>query len=229
MPFLAAAIPALIGTGVSAGASYGLGKLLNRPSDAQKQAQENLLDTSGAAKALAMESGRKGLSFLDAGQRTLAQPKNFYAGILSGNPTQVSEALAPDINRIRGANQQTTQTIANLTPRGGGRGETLFNLPYKTTNDVMDLLTTARPMAAQGLTDIGSREAAAGSAGLGSAGQFIYGANSGAANILSQEMMRKQMEYERGAAMGPAIFDIMNKIDYSKLMKTPPFVGSTRI
>lgn len=208
---------------ISTLASGGLAKLLGRPSGAERQAQNNLAELTNASKELALNSGRTGMKFMDAAQGTIAGPKNYFQSIMSGNPGEATTALAPDINRTNQAIQQTTQAQSTLAPRGGGRGESLFNLPYQATGATQSIYNQARPAAAANLADLGVREAAIGSSALGSAGQFVYGATGGANSQLNAELMRRQREYDIGRSMGGLISGAMRDVDWSKLLKTPPF------
>jgi hypothetical protein len=138
-----------------------------------------------------------GTNLLTSAQGTLNAPASYYSSILSGGPAATS-AMAPDVNRTRQAGDQMIQNESTLSPRGGGRGSVLFNTPQQVNSQVQSIFNTARPMAAQGATQVGGVQGQVGGQSLDTgakaslsgfqAGSALYGQSqqlgAGIANLL---------------------------------------------
>lgn len=80
----------------------------------------------------------------------------YEQNLLNGNRQDTTQMLAPDINRIQGAEQNTLQGINTLTPRGGGRAGADYSTPFAANTQIQNLFNPARSQAAGALTSAGS-------------------------------------------------------------------------
>lgn len=157
MPFLAPAIPALIG----AGASFGLGKLGGKgglpggsasvgPTSPTFRRAEQLGDLAkNYGFDYALPEGKKLTSEAEAGFQPVL---DYYKKLLTGNRAEMMSTLAPEIGAITDEYNQAKKNIGTFTPRGGGQTALLSELPFKQMGDIQKLIQTVRPQAAQGLS-----------------------------------------------------------------------------
>lgn len=92
---------------------------------------------------------------LQAGTNNTTAGGNFFNTLLNGNRANTTAMLAPDINRIQGAQQGALQGASTLMPRGGGRSGTLFNLPFMGNQQIQSLFGGARGGAGSTLANLG--------------------------------------------------------------------------
>lgn len=199
MPFLLPAIPALIGWGVSklAGSSSG--------SNNQKQGSNLLNSAAQTGIADSNQARSTGMGLLNQFSNTLAAPTNYFQSILSGSPTSTTAALAPDINRIGGQEQNAVQSTSTLAPRGAGRSGTLFNLPFQTTSQVSGLYNGLRPQAAQGLEQIGGLQGGVGASVFGSGANYLNAGTGAASAFSGQANHLYDQSADAGSALGSAL------------------------
>jgi hypothetical protein len=76
--------------------------------------------------------------------------------ILSGDPTRVSKALAPQISTMQKQNQQQRNQTAQFAPRSGGNAATVANLGTSGRSDIINLTGALTNSAA---TNLGSQGA----------------------------------------------------------------------
>jgi len=109
-------------------------------------------DTSKALGTLGTTSGYAGAN----APNLFGSGTNYFQTLLNGNQNQTQALLQPDINRIKGAEQNTLQGISTLTPRGGGRDASLFSIPFAANTQIQNLFNPVRSNAASALTSAGS-------------------------------------------------------------------------
>ena len=178
-----------------------LGKYLNRPTGAEKQAS-NLMNAFAQQGAESSQEARNlGMSYLNRFSSTLGAPTNYFQSLLSGDRAATTAALAPDISRITGTTQQALQSASTLAPRGGGRSSLLFNLPQQASAQVSGLFNTIRPEAAKGLMDIAGMQGQVGTNIFGTAPSFMAAGLQGAESLNAAEAARRQREAGAGAGV----------------------------
>jgi len=158
------------------------------PNNSQSQAN-NLLNynaqaatpISQAAVAGGKDALGTGMNFLNQFNNQAGKAGNWFQSMLSGNQANTTAALAPDINRIRDQNQQVLQSTASLTPRGGGRGSMLFDLPFKGSSQTSGLYNAERPAAATNLANLAGEYGSVG-VGTGGLGASLFNTGVGALN-----------------------------------------------
>ncbi len=211
MPFLLPMLPALIGAAGSIGGGL-LGRKAGSFNPTQSQASNLLNYNAENASPFAKGFGQTGMNFLNQARSTLAGPQNYFQQLLSGNSAATSQALAPDINRIRQQNQGILQSTNSLAPRGAGRSGALFNLPFQNSANVSGLFNQARPAAAQGLTGIGGLLGQLG-LGSGSLGANYFNTGTNAAGLLgNMGNILQQQQNQAGGAFGGLLGGLGNQL-----------------
>jgi len=108
----------------------------------QQSQHNNLTAASGFATGL--------------GEQDLTASSNFMNEILSGDPTKVATALAPQINQQQQRTQQAKDTTAQFGPRSGGTAATVANMGAADRASTTDLVGGLTGKAASDLGSMGS-------------------------------------------------------------------------
>ncbi len=217
MPFIPAVIgAALIGTGGSI-ASGIIG------SKAQKNATKAMLESplTQEQTRLARQQADYGKQAGDLAGRLLPQYEegtnylaDYFKKFLGPDIGPAMEAASPLINARK---RQTAGLVRSLdfAPRGGGRGESLFNLYSNESSDIFNLLNTERQNARQGyaglIGDIGARGsgllgAASGSSGSAASTLGLIQANAQQAGRVAGANVANTAG-SIGAALGPLLVE----------------------
>jgi len=89
------------------------------------------------------------------GESDLTASSNFMQSILSGDPTKVATALAPQINQQQQRTQQAKDTTAQFGPRSGGTAATVANMGAADRASTTDLVGSLTGKAAGELGSMG--------------------------------------------------------------------------
>lgn len=169
-----------------------LGKLFGAGPDNYQKTSYNQLN------AASQNASNTGMGFLGDSSKSFQAPTSYYSSILSGNPADVSGALAPQINQLQGAYQQARQQVDQFAPMGGGRAALSAQLPYQKASAVTNMISQARQNAAQGLSNIAGTE--------GGIGSNLLGVSAGSAgDALKYATDQSQFAYKAGNNIGMAI------------------------
>lgn len=98
----------------------------------------------------------QGQDVLSKGMGTLSGPTDYWASLLKGDPNATNQAIAPESRRIVTQYDAARKAISEFGGRGGGKNETLANLPFKQAGDINSLIQRLRPEAASQMTQIAS-------------------------------------------------------------------------
>lgn len=90
------------------------------------------------------------------GESDLTASSKFMTDILSGDPTKVATALAPQINQQQQRTQQAKDTTAQFGPRSGGTAATVANMGAADRASTTDLVGNLTGKAASDLGSVGS-------------------------------------------------------------------------
>lgn len=176
----------------------------NNAKNATNQMQYVANNAISTADAL----GGKGSSLLNLGNANVSSGTNYFNTLLHGNQANTAALLAPDVARIRGANQNALQAISTLSPRGGGRESSLFQAAYAPTNAITNLFNTQRGTAAGNLANIGLQQGNLG-ANLYGIGNQYYGTGLGADQAISSaELARQQLKMQGYSGLGQGLFNL---------------------
>ena len=121
------------------------------PSGQEKSQFNQLNQSSGFATGL--------------GEGDLTASSDFMRGLLSGDPTKVSQALAPQIKAIQDRSQQQKNTTAQFAPRSGGTAATTANIDTAAKGDLTTLTGELTGGAATSLASTGAGLLSAGMTG----------------------------------------------------------------
>ncbi len=124
---------------------FGIGQ---GPSSGEETTANNLLATSEFATGL--------------GSSDLSEASNFWSSILSGNMSQISAVLAPQIGAITGAAQANIDTTGQFGNRSGGTNASIQNTTNNTRGQIGNLIGGLTGTAATNLGNLGSSTLATG-------------------------------------------------------------------
>lgn len=165
-----------------------------------KAANNNLGGVAEAAFPLSSALQGQGQSLIGQGLPDITSGTNFFNTLLNGNQQNTNALLQPSISQIRGANENTLNSISSLAPRGGGRSGTLFNAAYAPSQQIQSLFNQGRTQGAATLPSIGQNLLGTG-AGLFSNAvaplNAVTGASSALGNFgLQQQQLSNQMDQQ---------------------------------
>lgn len=178
-------------------------------SDQAKSAEANNQSIASTAVTNSGSAIAQGQGALNTGTQQVQTGANFFNTLAGGNRDASTALLAPDINRIRDANQTALQTTSTLMPRGGGRTAALFARPLSTNDQVNQLYNGVRSSAASNLVGIGQ--------GQQNLGANLFGIGNTALNtgaqtntgILNYEQQQQQMKNQLFGQLGAGIGGIL--------------------
>lgn len=110
--------------------------------------------------------GGQGASMTGFGNALLQSPVNFYSALLSGDPTRITQALAPTAAAVGQQFIAPTEEAMQTMPRGGYASSTIAELPFTEASKVGNAALGLQPAAAEALTGLGTQEQQLGMAGL---------------------------------------------------------------
>lgn len=164
--------------------SFGSSQAVKNSTNTQAGLVQNATANSGAQIA-------SGNTNLNAGTGNINSGTGFLNTVLNGNQANTSALLQPNIDQIRGANQQQLQALSTLSPRGGGRSGTLFNASYAPNQQIQSLFGNARTTAATALPQIGLAQQGIGTNLIGAGNNALNTATAGA-NYGAQDQLAIQ-------------------------------------
>jgi hypothetical protein len=123
------------------------------------------------------------------GEQNLGSASKFWNNILSGNSSDISKALAPEISSAKTSAQQQNATTAQFGTRSGGTAASAASTNDKVHSDITNLIGSLTGSAASGLASTGS--------GLLSTGLSAYGQQA--------ELSQQQMQNWENSILGKSI------------------------
>lgn len=150
------------------------------------------LDTN--ASSMASLAGGTGVNTINAGgtqtgagEGDLNTVSSYFKNLLSGNPSQVNAAVAPQVDAIHSQFSQIKNMFQTNQQRGGGTTSTLASLPTKEQGQIEGLTQSAETSAAGQLGQIGGQEAQIGLGEEGVGANLINAATGSATQLQGQE------------------------------------------
>jgi len=92
------------------------------------------------------------------GQNDVTAASKWYNDILSGDPTKMAEAVAPETSAIQGQAQQAKNQTAQFAPRSGGTAAAIAELDANTRAQIIKLLGGLQSGSASALGSLGTTE-----------------------------------------------------------------------
>ncbi|MHB1952129.1 MAG: hypothetical protein ACYCOU_00150 [Sulfobacillus sp.] len=106
------------------------------------------------------------------GEGATTAANNYYYGILSGNPEEIAQTLAPEISAGQQQVQQQAQTNAEFGNRGGGTNSSTQAAKSQERGNIINLIGGAQQGAAAGEAGLGSNMLSQASGNLGQEAQL---------------------------------------------------------
>jgi hypothetical protein len=173
MPW-AAIIPAVI----SAGGGIASGIIGSKAQKAAEERARNSPEAIAQREAIAQQqrygaqAGAYGTDFLDKYKTGTNEQIGWLHKLLSDDNTEALKVIAPEVRAVKQGYSSNLRS-AEFKPRGGGTGESMYNLQGQQNADILSLLqgerNTGRQNLMQLLGDVGAR------------GQGLLGSASGSA------------------------------------------------
>lgn len=162
-------LPALATAGVSAGAQYGLSKLLGGGGGRDTSTTAAAGSTGGMdADALArlrdhaMRLGARGAQLGEQGTTTTQPVLDYYGKLLSGDANALAEATQPERGRVLDQYDTARRAMAQFAPRGGGTTSAVAQSYTQQAQQLADITSTARRSAAELFASLGPQLASLG-------------------------------------------------------------------
>jgi hypothetical protein len=92
------------------------------------------------------------------GEKDVTAASKWYHDILSGDPTKMAEAVAPETAALQGETQQAKNQTAQFSPRSGGTAAAIAGLDANTRAQIIKLLGGLQSGAAGELKSLGTTE-----------------------------------------------------------------------
>jgi len=92
------------------------------------------------------------------GEGDVTAASKWYNDILSGDPTKMAEAVAPETSAIQSETQQAKNQMAEFSPRSGGTAAATEGMDANTRATIIRLLGGLQSGAAGSLSSIGTTE-----------------------------------------------------------------------
>ncbi|MFZ3343316.1 MAG: hypothetical protein WA213_20735 [Terriglobales bacterium] len=131
---------------------------------------------------------------INTGEGATNAANTYYSGILSGNPEEIAQTLAPEIQAGQQQVQQQAQTNAEFGNRGGGTNASTQGAQSNERGNIINLIGNAQQGAAAGEAGIGSNLLGIGSSSLGNE-----------ANLAAQNQQREASDVGNVAAGAASI------------------------
>lgn len=186
----------LLKGGISLGGGALISKLLNAKTDEERAAILN---------QLAAQEKLSGLG--DVLQSRVAPAIDpavgYWQRLLSGSRGEMVSAAAPEISAIGEGYRGAFKSLAELSPRSGGRTALISELPFRQARDITSLLQRARPEAAENLASAGTNLASLASSAYG-------GGTTAAGNLLLYGQKSREAAASSAADIGDLLWTILN-------------------
>jgi len=156
-------------------------------------------------------------NFLEQGSKTFQPSIDYWTKILSGDRSEITGALSPEIGRISSGYDQAAKTAGQFSPMGGGRATLMSELPFQKARDISSLISTLRPQAAQQLSGIAAQLSQLGMDANQIMAVLLQGIRSGGGQLADIGMKARGITSAGtaagatgGAEIGKSIFDLIN-------------------
>lgn len=132
--------------------------------------RKQTLSAYGSLDSLIGQLAKTGGNLTSAGSSDTGQASKYYSDILSGNPSKVMAAAAPEVNAITAGAEQQKKSIAQTGNRTGGTNAISQGINTGTRGAIADTIGKLRSGAASGEAKIGAGETNSGISASSSAG-----------------------------------------------------------
>lgn len=130
--------------------------------------------------------GQVGGSELGQGQGYTTQAGNYYSNILSGNPSQIAQSLAPQISAQQGQLQNQQNMNAQFGNRAGGTNASNQAAAGQARGNIINAIGGAQSGAAGALGSMGSNLLSQGAGNVENEANMAYKSNQDTLNEIGQ-------------------------------------------
>jgi hypothetical protein len=196
-----------------AGKSAAAGAM-NRSPEEQQAINQSL--------ALGRSSAQLGQQFSSLALPRISQGLNYYGTLLGGNRAAIRGAVSPELQDIGEAYKGADVAIGRGYMQGGQRDQALAENARAKAGQISRLIGGVRPMAAQGISQLGL-----GAAGIGQQQQYVSGLlNQGVAQQGFQNRLLGQRAGADAAAQWGGLFARLSaSLSGVKFGKKPPVMS----
>lgn len=161
---------------------YNLANMAGNVAPTQLQAGGNLINTGTGITQGGLDMSGAGFGTTETALNTLQPSIDFYNQLLAGDPTAMTQALAPTANLLSKVTSGAEGGASGGDPAGGYRAATMAGLPQAQAAQIGDAALNLQPQAAQALASLGNEQAGIG-ATQGQIGQGVAGTGLGTAGV----------------------------------------------
>ena len=119
--------------------------------------------------------GQVGGSELGQGQGYTTQAGNYYSNLLSGNPSQIAQSLAPQISAQQGQLQNQMNQNAQFGNRAGGTNASNQAAAGQARGNIINAIGGAQSGAAGALGSMGGNLLSQGAGNIGAEARLLVG------------------------------------------------------
>jgi len=113
------------------------------------------MGASGEEKQQYGEMSNLGKFGIGHGEKDISQAENFWSSILSGDPSQISKVLGPQISAVNKQTQEAKKTASEFGNRGGGTNAALQSLDDRSIASVRSMISNLTGEAGGALGSLG--------------------------------------------------------------------------
>jgi len=124
---------------------------------------------SGEEKQAYGEMSNLGKFGIGHGEKDISQAENFWSSILSGDPSQISKVLGPQISAVNKQTQEQKKTASEFGNRGGGTNAAMQSLDDRSIAAVRSMISNLTGEAGGALGSLGGGLLSTGAAATGEA------------------------------------------------------------
>ena len=152
------------------------------------------LQSWGDLQNLFNSESKQGQATLSSGLGGVGKAKDYWSALMSGDPTKMSQALAPQISAIKGQSGQAIRGLEQFSGRSGGTSAAVQSQNAQAQSAIQNLFDMLGPEAAQEFGNLSEFETGAGAGLLGQAAGAAgeVGAQAGGARPGDQQLQQSQ-------------------------------------
>ena len=133
-----------------------MGSLFGGPGSVEKQRDQDISSIVGDFRSDAATSNKHGRKLLKKGSKGVKEGMDFYRNLLEGDRADLSQVLSPELTSTGEAYDQATKNIVEQGPRGAATSDSIGHILSAKAEDLGNIITKARPGAADKVAGIGS-------------------------------------------------------------------------
>lgn len=161
---------------------YNLANLAGGVAGSELQAGGNLVSTGTGITQGGLDMSGTGFGTTETALNTLQPSVEFYNKLLAGDPTAMTQALAPTANALATVESGALGGASGGMPAGGYRAATMAGLPQTEAAQIGNAALNLQPQAAQALASLANEQSGIG-ATQAQIGQGVAGTGLGTSGV----------------------------------------------